>query len=176
MNHHSLLVLAVGCVVLGCTAVQPVMADQASGSAEMTGTTTLGPTAADQAPELPAGTQDSHGGEESHEEGDSHDESSGTPGLVHLSIEVLQILFAVGAVVSVVLAGRVYGGEVGRALLVSGVGVTLFALQRLWHNFHELGFVGSPTALGEQGLFILAAGALAVGYLSLYQTMDKRMG
>lgn len=115
------------------------------------------------------------GGE--HEGGD-HVESdgNGSTGPVHLAIEGLQIVFGVTAVASVVLAARVYGGEIGRALLVSGAGVTLFATQRVWHNLHELGLLEPLPALGQQGLFILAAGALAAGNLSLYRTMTKRTG
>jgi hypothetical protein len=117
--------------------------------------------------------QSPDGGSDAGADGDDGDhESSGGP--VHLLIELLQILFAGAAVGCVVLAGRVYGGEIGRALLISGAGVTLFAFQRIWHNLHELGMLGPPSTIGEQGLFILAAGALALGYFSLYQTMDKR--
>lgn len=116
------------------------------------------------------GSGDDHSTGEDHNGGEDHENL----GSVHLAIEVLQIAFGFIAVASVVLAGRVYGGEIGRALMISGVGVTLFAIQRLWHNFHELGFLGTPSVLGQQTLFILAAGALAAGYLSLYQTMRKR--
>lgn len=121
-------------------------------------------------------TTNDHSPGEDHNESGQHSDGGdhGSTGPVHLAVEGLQIAFGFVAVASVVLAGRVYGGEIGRALVISGVGVTLFAIQRLWHNFHELGLLESPTALGQQSLFILAAGALAAGYFSLYQTMRKR--
>lgn len=121
-------------------------------------------------------TASREGGGEHGDAGGHESDGHGGADPLHLFVEALQIVLAFVAVGSVVLASRIYGGEIGRALLVSGAGVTLFALERLWHNLHELGLLGSPSALGRQGLFILATGALAAGYLFLYQTMNKRMG
>lgn len=175
-DRQTFLVVVLVGLLVGCGFAQPVAAvgpDDAAGSPSDE-PVTLGGADVQFGVEETA-TEAGSGSE--HDEAGSHDDSGGHGGadLVHLAVEGLQILFASAAVVSVVLAGRVYGGEIGRALIVSGVGVTLFALQRLWHNFHELGLLGSPSALGEQGLFILAAGALAAGYLSLYHTMNKRI-
>lgn len=164
----TIAVIIVG-LVLGGGAVQAVGADgtvlNEDGHSTPHETTGTAATASnDHSPD------DGHNESGQHSDGGDH----GNTGPVHLAVEGLQIAFGFVAVASVVLAGRVYGGEIGRALVISGVGVTLFAIQRLWHNFHELGLLGSPTTLGQQSLFILAAGALAVGYLSLYQTMRKR--
>ncbi len=118
-----------------------------------------------------------HEGEGGHGESGAHGSGGhDSAGPLHLIMEAIQITLAFVAVGSVVLAARIYGGEIGRALLVSGAGVTLIALERLWHNLHELGLLGAPSWIGRQGLFILATGTLAVGYLSLYQTMNKRLG
>lgn len=153
MNYRAITLVIIGGIAVAGVAVQPAAAGATAASVDAGPTDGPGP----------------------YNEEPAEGSSEGT-GLLHLGSEVVQILFAVAAVASVVLAGRAYGGELGRALLVSGVGVTLFAAQRLWHNLHELGLIGQPSSISEQGLFILAAGALAAGYLSMYRTMNKRMG
>ena len=197
LSRRTLLGIVLGCVVLGCGLAQPVAADGPSSKALSVDASDRTPTLDQPVSQPPAaqtttesGSHDDDAHEtngtatEGHDSTDDHDESgahgaaggNGGADSVHLVLEGLQILFAFAAVGAVVLVGRVYGGEIGRALFVSGLGVTLFAVQRLWHNIHELGFLVAPSELSAQVLFILASGALAAGYLSLYRTMTTRTG
>lgn len=188
LSRHAFLVVAVGGLLLGCVSAPAAAADGpatgALAASENSAAQDAGHGEGEHSESNEADGQS--GGHETagqHEPDDDHGESGGhgsddhsSAGPFHLLVEGIQIVLAFVAVGSVVLAGRIYGGEIGRALLVSGAGVTLLALERLWHNLHELGLLGAPSGIGRQGLFILATGALAVGYLFLYQTMHKRTG
>lgn len=86
--------------------------------------------------------------------------------------ELLQFVGALAAMAGVVLAGQKYGGKVGRALYISGAGVGIFALQRLWHNLAEYGVLGTKTPyVLKQFIFGIVVTLLAVGFIMLWNTM-----
>lgn len=112
------------------------------------------------------------------EEGGHSDESEGEhgdhndAGMLHLGIEIVQFVSGFAALAGVVLAGNLYGGKVGTALYVSGAGVGLFAIARLWHNLTEFGVLGTTIpGIVEQGVFTVVTVLLAAGYLLLWNTM-----
>jgi hypothetical protein len=97
--------------------------------------------------------------------------TEGTLGGIHLATEVLQIVLSLSALGAITLAGRAYGGKVGRGLMVGGVGIALFALQRMWHNLSEFGVLTEPAGLTSNGVFLVATLLMVVGYGLLYKTV-----
>lgn len=90
---------------------------------------------------------------------------------LHLGIEITQIILSVIALAGVGLAMRTFkGGRIAGAIAVTGAGVALFAIERLWHNIHELGFVPAP-GLASQAIFLVSTGLFAYGYFKISRTM-----
>lgn len=104
-------------------------------------------------------------------------------GTVNLVVAAVALVLAAGAVVGVFMAARLYGGEIGEALVYVGGGVTVFSLERLWYAFSAVG-VAPRTLLGAgsgagavsiRNLLLLGAAALlAIGFFALHQTMSRR--
>lgn len=107
--------------------------------------------------------------QENHTEEAGHTE--GETSTLHLGIEIAQILLSVVALAGVGLAMRTFrGGRIAGAIAVTGAGVALFAVERLWHNFHELGFAPAP-GLASQAIFLVSTGLFAYGYFRISRTM-----
>lgn len=99
------------------------------------------------------------------------DGGGGSLGPIHIATEVLQIILSVSALGAIILAGRAYGGKVGRGLVVGGVGIALFALQRMWHNLSEFDVLAAPQSLTSNGVFLVATLLMVIGYGLLYKTV-----
>ncbi|WP_336327787.1 hypothetical protein [Halovenus sp. HT40] len=92
--------------------------------------------------------------------------------LLHVFIEIVQLLVGVIAIATAYLAIKTMrGGHIEWAFYSLTTGVVTFLTQRLWHSLHEFGFVPFPEG-AEQTLFIVATVLMAIGFIQTYHVMQ----
>jgi len=91
-------------------------------------------------------------------------------GLFVATSEIAQVLLSIMAVSFVVLAARAYGGEIGKALLVVGGGVIIFATWQLLAGAAQLLRLQQPPAGASSFINLVVTILLLAGFYMLYET------
>lgn len=91
-------------------------------------------------------------------------------GMFVATSEIAQVLLSIMAVSFVVLAARAYGGEVGKALLVVGGGVIIFATWQLLAGAAGLLRLQQPPAGASSFVNLVVTILLLAGFYMLYET------
>lgn len=97
---------------------------------------------------------------------------AGSPGFFFATSEIAQVLLSIAAVSFAVLAARMYGGEIGKAIYTVSGGVVVFSVWQLLNGASQLlQLQQPPTSVGSTVNLIVTILLLA-GFYMLYETID----
>jgi len=98
---------------------------------------------------------------------------SGDPGVYFATSELAQVMLSVGAVSFAVLAARIYGGEIGKAIFTVSGGVILFSTWQLLNVGSSLLQWQSPPASLTSTINLVVTVLLLAGFYMLYETVNS---
>lgn len=105
--------------------------------------------------------------------GEEHGAAGHGPGMLHIVVELLQLLIGIVAVGAAIAGTQTMrGGHMETAFYSLTAGVIIFLLQRMWHSASEFGIVVSLPGTVEQVLFLTATGLMGLGFLLVYRIMN----
>ena len=99
-------------------------------------------------------------------------QGSGTPNLFFATSEIAQVLLSIAAVSFAVLAARMYGGEIGKAIYTVSGGVVLFSSWQLLNGASQLLQWQRPPAGVGSTINLIVTILLLAGFYMLYETIN----
>jgi len=97
---------------------------------------------------------------------------SESPDLFFATSEIAQVMLSIGAVSFAVLAARLYGGEIGKAIYTVSGGVILFSTWQLLNGASQLAQVEGPPAEFGSTINLMVTILLLAGFYMLYETLN----
>ena len=97
---------------------------------------------------------------------------SGDPNIVFATSEIAQVMLSIGAVSFAVLAARLYGGEIGKAIYTVSGGVILFSTWQLLNGASQLAQLEQPPAQVGSTINLIVTILLLAGFYMLYETIN----
>lgn len=85
--------------------------------------------------------------------------------------EIAQVMLSIAAVSFAILAARLYGGEIGKAIYTVSGGVILFSIWQLLNGASNLVQVQSPPAQVGSTVNLIVTVLLLAGFYMLYETI-----
>jgi hypothetical protein len=98
---------------------------------------------------------------------------SGDPGVYFATSELAQVMLSIGAVSFAVLAARIYGGEIGKAIFTVSGGVILFSTWQLLNVGSRLLQWQSPPPALSSTINLVVTVLLLAGFYMLYETVNS---
>ncbi|MEF8783050.1 MAG: hypothetical protein V5A39_09580 [Haloarculaceae archaeon] len=95
------------------------------------------------------------------------------PDLFFATSEIAQVMLSIGAVSFAVLAARLYGGEIGKAIYTVSGGVILFSTWQLLNGASQLLQWQSPPASLASTINLIVTVLLLAGFYMLYDTINS---
>lgn len=95
------------------------------------------------------------------------------PDLIFATSEIAQVLLSIGAVSFAILAARLYGGEIGKAIYTVSVGVILFSTWQLLNGASQLAQVQGPPPQFGSTVNLMVTILLLAGFYMLYETINE---
>jgi hypothetical protein len=96
-----------------------------------------------------------------------------TPDFFLATSEIAQVLLSIGAVSFAVLAARMYGGEIGKAIYTVSGGVILFSTWQLLNGASQLAQIRGPPARFGSTVNLVVTILLLAGFYMLYETISS---
>lgn len=100
---------------------------------------------------------------------------STNPDIFIATSEIAQVMLSVGAVSFAILAARLYGGEIGKAIYTISGGVILFSTWQLLHGASQLLAIQRPPAGFDSTINLIVTILLLAGFYMLYETINGAM-
>jgi len=97
---------------------------------------------------------------------------SSSPDLFFATSEIAQVMLSIGAVSFAVMAARLYGGEIGKAIYTVSGGVILFSTWQLLNGASQLAQVDGPPAEFGSTINLMVTILLLAGFYMLYETLN----
>jgi hypothetical protein len=97
---------------------------------------------------------------------------SGGPDFFFATSEIAQVLLSIAAVSFAVLAARLYGGEIGKAIYTVSGGVIVFSTWQLLNGASQLLQVQRPPASVGSTINLIVTILLLAGFYMLYETIN----
>jgi len=98
---------------------------------------------------------------------------SGDPDMYFATSELAQVMLSIGAVSFAVLAARMYGGEIGKAIYTVSGGVVLFSTWQMLNVGSELLQWQRPPASLTSTINLIVTVLLLAGFYMLYETVNS---
>jgi len=98
---------------------------------------------------------------------------SSEPDLFFATSEIAQVMMSIGAVGFAVLAARLYGGEIGKAIYTVSGAVVIFSTWQLLHGASQLLQWQSPPASMASTINLVVTILLLAGFYMLYETVNN---
>lgn len=97
---------------------------------------------------------------------------TGGPNLFFATSEIAQVMLSIAAVSFAVLAARMYGGEIGKAIYTVSGGVILFSTWQLLNGASQLLQWQRPPAGVGSTIHLIVTILLLAGFYMLYETIS----
>ncbi|QLH82760.1 hypothetical protein [Halosimplex pelagicum] len=98
---------------------------------------------------------------------------SESPDFFLATSEIAQVLLSIGAVSFAVLAARLYGGEIGKAIYTVSGGVILFSTWQLLNGASQLAQIQGPPPRFGSTVNLVVTILLLAGFYMLYETISS---
>ena len=100
---------------------------------------------------------------------------TGSPDIFLATSEIAQVMLSIGAVSFAILAARLYGGEIGKAIYTVSGGVILFSTWQLLNGASQLLAIQRPPARFGSTVNLIVTILLLAGFYMLYETISGAM-
>ncbi|WP_152436490.1 hypothetical protein [Halosimplex carlsbadense] len=98
---------------------------------------------------------------------------SQSPDIFFATSEIAQVMLSIAAVSFAVLAARMYGGEIGKAIYTVSGGVILFSTWQLLNGASQLAQIQGPPARFGSTVNLVVTILLLAGFYMLYETINS---
>jgi hypothetical protein len=96
----------------------------------------------------------------------------GSPDLFFATSEIAQVMLSIAAVGFAILAARMYGGEIGKAIYTVSGGVIVFSIWQLLNGASQLLQLQRPPASVGSTVNLTVTILLLAGFYMLYETIN----
>jgi len=96
---------------------------------------------------------------------------AGEADIVFATSEIAQVMLSIAAVSFAILAARLYGGEIGKAIYIVSGGVILFSTWQLLNGASRLAQLEAPPAQVGSTVNLVVTILLLAGFYMLYETI-----
>jgi len=93
--------------------------------------------------------------------------------IIFATSEIAQVLLSIAAVSFAILAARLYGGEIGKAIYIVSGGVILFSSWQLLNGASQLAALQTPPAEVGSTVNLIVTILLLAGFYMLYETINS---
>jgi len=100
---------------------------------------------------------------------------TGSPDIFLATSEIAQVMLSIAAVSFALLAARLYGGEIGKAIYTVSGGVILFSTWQLLNGASQLLAIQRPPARFDSTINLIVTILLLAGFYMLYETINGAM-
>ncbi len=97
---------------------------------------------------------------------------TGETGIMFATSEIAQVMLSIAAVSFAILAARLYGGEIGKAIYTVSGGVILFSTWQLLNGASKLIYLQAPPAQIGSTINLIVTILLLAGFYMLYETIN----